>query len=70
MVPGPDGPVQVDEAYEKNNTRTGWRMAEGAFIASLLSMTNLVMHVKANVKPKCSLQGLLVSNPLNQSMFV
>ncbi|CAK9071094.1 Hypothetical protein (Fragment) [Durusdinium trenchii] len=37
---------QVDEAYEKNNTRTGWRMAEGAFIASLLSMTNLVMHVK------------------------
>merc|ERR1719356_2124933 len=26
--------------------RSGWRMAEGAIIASLLSMTNLVMHVK------------------------
>eukprot|EP00434_Breviolum_minutum_P021170 symbB.v1.2.018677.t1/scaffold1410.1/size216244/3 len=37
---------QVDRAYEENNTRLGWRMAEGALIASLLSMTNLVLHVK------------------------
>lgn len=37
---------EVDRAYEQNNTRLGWRMAEGALIASLLSMTNLVMHVK------------------------
>lgn len=37
---------EVDRAYEVSNTRSGWRMAEGALIASLLSMTNLVMHVK------------------------
>ncbi|CAJ1405443.1 unnamed protein product, partial [Effrenium voratum] len=36
---------EVDAAYARN-VRKGWRMAEAAFIASLLSMTNLVMHVK------------------------
>jgi len=38
--------ASVREAYETRSTRTGWRMAEGAFISSLLSQTNLVMHVK------------------------
>ena len=39
---------EVDAAYARN-VRKGWRMAEAAFIASLLSMTNLVMHVKDEV---------------------
>jgi len=37
---------EVKEAWQNLNTRSGWRMAEGAFIASLLSQTNLVTHVK------------------------
>mmetsp|Transcript_8685 Transcript_8685/g.24438 ORF Transcript_8685/g.24438 Transcript_8685/m.24438 type:complete len:697 (-) Transcript_8685:121-2211(-) len=36
---------QVAEDYRLSK-RTGWRYAEGAIIATLLSMTNLVMHVK------------------------
>jgi hypothetical protein len=36
---------EVSTAYMQSK-RSGWRMAEGAIIASLLSMTNLVMHVK------------------------
>lgn len=34
------------EANYVGSKRTGWRFAEAAIIASLLSMTNLVMHVK------------------------
>jgi len=30
----------------KQSKRSGWRMAEGAFIATMLSETNLVMHVQ------------------------
>jgi len=36
----------VSDDYQKKSKRTGWRFAEGAIIASLLSMTNLVLHVK------------------------
>jgi len=36
----------VTNDYEKQSKRSGWRLAEGAIIASLLSMTNLVVHVK------------------------
>ena len=40
-----DDDAEVNEAYAKS-TLVGWRFAEKAIIASLLSMTNLVMHVK------------------------
>jgi hypothetical protein len=43
-VPKDDDAV-VNAAYAKS-TLVGWRFAEKAIIASLLSMTNLVMHVK------------------------
>lgn len=36
----------VTTDYQLKSKRTGWRFAEGALIASLLSMTNLVLHVK------------------------
>lgn len=36
---------QSDEMYSKS-IRYGWRMAEASIIASLLSMTNLILHVK------------------------
>mmetsp|Transcript_82970 Transcript_82970/g.253568 ORF Transcript_82970/g.253568 Transcript_82970/m.253568 type:complete len:775 (-) Transcript_82970:61-2385(-) len=32
--------------YKMKSKRSGWRMAEAALITSLLSMTNLVLHVK------------------------
>lgn len=37
--------AQVASDYN-NSKRSGWRFAEGALIASLLSQTNLVLHVK------------------------
>jgi len=36
---------ESDKMYGKS-VRSGWRMAEASIIASLLSMTNLVLHVK------------------------
>jgi len=37
---------QVAFDYQSKSKRSGWRLAEAALISSLLSMTNLVLHVK------------------------
>eukprot|EP00928_Gymnodinium_smaydae_P017859 TRINITY_DN16819_c0_g1_i1.p1 TRINITY_DN16819_c0_g1~~TRINITY_DN16819_c0_g1_i1.p1 ORF type:complete len:738 (-),score=156.08 TRINITY_DN16819_c0_g1_i1:201-2360(-) len=37
---------EVERDFEERSKRSGWRFAQAAIIASLLAMTNLVMHVK------------------------
>ena len=45
QVPSEDPDNQANKDFEQSKL-SGWRFAEKKFIASLLSMTNLVLHVK------------------------